>query len=152
MRLIRETLALAGLVLQIAILGYFWRALPQQIPKHFGATGAVDSYGDRSTLLILPAATLLMYGLLTVVSFFPQSFNYPVEVNDENRDRLETLALTMMGWLKAELTWLFAYLGWAIIRIALGHDTGLGWAFLPVTLVVVGLTIGNSIVQMRRAA
>ena len=57
----------------------------------------------------------------------------------------------MMGWLKAELTWLFAYIVWAVIRVALGRANGLGWAFLPLALAVVGFTIIAGVVKMRRA-
>jgi hypothetical protein len=119
---------------------------------HFGIGGAVDSYGDKSTLIILPFVSLLLYGLLTVVSFFPQWFNFPAEVTEENRGALEAIAISMMGWLKAELIWLFAYIGWAVIRVALGRANGLGWAFLPVTLAMVGFTIVAGIVKIRRAA
>ncbi len=119
---------------------------------HFGISGAADSYGDKSTLIILPVVTLLMYSLLTVVSFFPQWFNVPAEVTEVNRGRLEVIAISMMGWLKAELTWLFAYIGWAVIRVALGRAKGLGWAFLPVTLAVVSFTIIASVLNIRRAA
>jgi len=100
----------------------------------------------------LPAVTLGLYVLLTVIGFFPRSLNFPVEVTEENRGRLEPIALSMMGWLKAELTWLFTYIAWAVIRVALGRANGLGWAFLPVALVAVGLTVAFGIVQMRRAA
>jgi uncharacterized membrane protein len=151
-RYLREALALAGLALQIAIVWYFWSALPPQVPMHFGATGTVDSYGDKSTLMILPAITFGLYVLLTVIGFFPRSFNYPVEVTEENRGRLQATALTMMGWLKVELVWLFAYISWAVIRVALGRANSLGWAFLPVTLGVVGLTLALGIVHMRRTA
>jgi hypothetical protein len=152
MRLLRETLALAGLALQVTMVGYFWRALPPQVPMHFGISGAADDYGGKSTLLILPVATLLLYGLLTVVSLSPQRFNFPVEVTEENRDRLEAIAISMMGWLKAELTWFFAYIGWAVIRVALGQSNGLGWAFLPVTAAAIAFTVVAGIVRIRRAA
>ena len=70
----------------------------------------------------------------------------------ENRGALEAIAISMMGWLKAELTWLFAYIGWAVIRVALGRANSLGWAFLPVTLAVVGFTIASGVLKIRRAA
>ena len=39
------------------------------------------------TLIILPAVTLLLYGLLTVVSFFPRAFNFPAEVTEKTAAR-----------------------------------------------------------------
>ena len=152
MRLIQEALALAGLVLQMVLVGTYWHVLPSQVPMHFDARGAVDSYGDKSTLLILAGVTAGLYVLLTVVSFFPRYFNYSVEVTPGNRGRLETIATEMLGWMKAEFTWLFAYIAWATIRVATGRAAGLGWAFLPVMLAVIGVTIASAIVLMRRAA
>ena len=151
MRLLRESLALAGLVFQIGAVWYFWSALPAQVPMHFAANGAPDSYGGKSTLILLPAIAFLIYGLLTVVSFFPQSFNYPVEVTNENRGRLQAIALALGGWLKAELTWIFAYIGWVTIRVSLGHSDGLGGAFLLLMLGGVGATVIVALVLTFRA-
>jgi len=151
MRFLRETLALAGLAFQIGILGVYWNALPARVPTHYGLNGAPDDYGAKATLLTLPLVAIAIYGLLTTVSFFPQRFNYPVAVTEQNRERLQAIAGAMMGWLKAEVTWIFAYIGGADIRVALGVSSGLGWAFLPLMLSLVGATIAIAVVQMRRA-
>lgn len=152
MRALRETLAIAGLAFQIGILWRYWSTLPQNVPTHFGISGTPDAYGGKSTMLLLPAIAVLLYVLLTVISFFPQSFNYPVVVTDENRGRLQSIALALIGWLKAELTWLFAYISWITIRVSMGRSDSLGWQFLPVSLLVVGATVTAGIVQSRRAA
>jgi len=151
MRFLRETVAAVGLALQIGVVWYFWSAAPAQIPMHYGFNGQPDSYGSKSSMLALPVITLVLYAFLTILSFFPQGFNYPVEVTDRNRQRLQALGVAMIGWLKAEIAWLFAYITWIDIRVGLGTSSGLGWAFLPVVLAVIGGTIAIGIVQMRRA-
>jgi hypothetical protein len=152
MKMVRESLALAGLVFQIAVVWYFWSALPVRMPTHFGMHGTPDGYGGKSVMIILPAVTVFVYGLLTVVSFFPQSMNFPVAVTDENRGRLEAIGLTLLGWLKAELAWTFAYVSWATIQVGLGRSSGLGWGFVPLMLVVLGGTVFINLVRTFRAA
>jgi hypothetical protein len=152
MKLLREALALAGLAVQAAVLAYYWGALPSSVPTHFNAIGAIDGYGPKNALLIVPLVTVLLYCLLSLVCFFPESFNYPVPVTDENRGRLEPIAFALLGWLKAELAWLFVYLTWGSIRAAVGQAQGLGWEFLPATLAAVLGTIIAGVVRMRRVA
>jgi len=149
MRPLREILAIAGLAFQIAAVGIFWNALAARVPMHYGAAGTPDSYGDKSSVVVLLAVTAMLYGLLTVLSFFPQTFNYPVAVTDANRGRLQAIGVALLGWLKVELVWMFAYINWVTLRVGLGLSTGLGWYFLPVVLVATGATIAAAIVQMR---
>jgi uncharacterized membrane protein len=152
MRLVRETLALLGLVFSIAVVLYFWNQMPRQVPIHFTASGTPDAYGDKSELIIEPVIAAFLYFMLTVFSFFPQLFNYPVPVTDEKRPRLEAIAAAMLGWIKAEITWTFAYVIWGSMQVAAGRANGLGLAFLPVMLAVVGATVIWSILRLRRAA
>lgn len=150
MKPLREALALAGIAFQLWVVGSSWQNLPARVPTHYGFSGQADAYGGKSSLLLLPAVTIGLYLLLTVLSRFPQAFNYPLEVTAENRPRLEAIALGMIGWLKAELTWTFAYIEWTTIRQAQGLASGLGWGFLPVSLGVVLATVGIGLVWMFR--
>ena len=63
-----------------------------------------------------------------------------MEVTDANRPRLRALAAATLGWIKAELTWTFAYTVWVSIQVAAGRANGLSVAFLPVMLAVIGAT------------
>jgi hypothetical protein len=151
MRLVRETLALSGLVFQLAVVRYYWNQMPHRVPTHFDAGGTPNAYGEKSELLFVPVIAALLYAVLTVLSFFPQSFNYPVPVTDANRARLQSIAVGMLGWLKAELTWTLAYIVWSTVRVAVGRSGGPGIGFLPILLIVVGATIVSAILRMRRA-
>ncbi len=144
-------MALAALALQIGVVWFFWGHLPAQVPKHYGITGAPDDYGGKSTIIALPAVTILLYGLLTALSFFPRAFNYPVAVTDENRERLQATAVSLLGWIKVEITLLFLYIAWTDIQVGRNVSGGLGWGFLPAVLAVFGVTITVGIVQVRRA-
>jgi hypothetical protein len=147
----QEGLAVAALIFQFALLGLFWSDLPASVPTHYGFSGRPDQYGAKSSLFLSPLIACLLYGLLTVVSFLPETFNYPVQVTDENRARLQTITQNLLRWLKLELTWSFAYDTWSTIRVCSGTSAGLGQAFVPLMLVVVSATAMVAIFEMRRA-
>jgi len=151
MRLIRETIAAVACAFGIGVVWQSWQRLPAQIPTHFAGNGRPDGYGPPSTLWLVPAIALFLYSMLTIFSFFPQSFNYPVKVTDENRVHVQRIAVAMLGWLKAELMGTLAYITWATVRTAKGEANGLGLAFLPILLAMVGLTLTAGIVMTRRA-
>jgi hypothetical protein len=111
------------------------------VPVHFGLTGHPDGYGSKITLLALPATAVVLYLTLSVVVRFPAYFNFPVPVTDRNRRTLRTLAIDMIGWLKAEVMCIFAWLMLAAISTAEGHSSGLGSAFAPVSIGVIAATI-----------
>ncbi len=52
------------------------------------------------------------------------------------------LGTAVVGWLKAEVLWIFAWLMLTTVQIALGRSSGLSAAFLPVSLGVVAITVG----------
>jgi uncharacterized membrane protein len=146
-RTIAEGVALTALAAQFLYLAAVWQSLPAQIPTHFNASGAPDGYGGKAVALLMPCVALGMYILLTVISYFPETFNYPVAVTDANRPRLAAISIAMLAWMKAELTCTFAYITWATLRVS-----GLGWAFLPIMLATLAITMAAGIVQIRRAA
>ena len=56
-------------------------------------------------------------------------------------------SMAMVGWIKAEVCWMFAYICLAMVRNGMGLQIGLGVWFLPVTLVVV---LGTCVFYMTR--
>jgi len=149
---LREACSIVALVAIVAGVWLAWPQLPERIPTHFLAAGAPDGYGPKAAIWFLPAISIFLYLLLTVVTRFPRSFNYPVKVTDENRPRLEPLALGLLGWVKAEVLFILAWITLGTIRVALGKAAGLGPAFLFVSLGVVAVTIGWYMRGMFRAA
>lgn len=129
-----ELLSLLGLVGAAWMLIKFWPDLPAVIPKHFDAAGEVDAWGDRSSLYFLLGTNLVLYVMLTVVRKIPHTFNYPLKVTADNARRQYQLAIWYMALLKAQVVWLFLYLQWQTIQVALGHSSGLGTWFIAVVL------------------
>jgi uncharacterized membrane protein len=129
------------------------KQLPARIAVHFDMAGNPDGWDSPSMLPLFPVVAVAIYLLMTLVTQFPESFNYPVEVTAENRPRLEALALEMITWLKTEMVCLFAWIQWVIIEMARRGRGDLSFmALLPVFLVMIFGTVAWSIVAVRRAA
>jgi len=126
--------------------------LTGQIPTHFGPTGQPTAYGPPSMLLLFPIIGIVLYALMTAVSFFPSSFNYPVRVTAQNRPRLQQLALNLIAFLKAETLVLFAVIQQQTIQAVRQQTNGLPVLLMPAALVLIFLTIGAHLVAMRRSA
>jgi hypothetical protein len=56
----------------------------------------------------------------------------------------------MIGWLKAEIMCMFAFLTWTAVAVVQGRSQGLGTWFLPVTLVAIFGTVVLYLVRIRR--
>ena len=136
-----EILALSGLAFELGTMIYKWAALPTVIPTHFGFSGQPDDWSSKKWLLLLPALTVLLYMGLTWLSRYPQKLNYPWRIAERNAERQSRVIGSLISLLKAELVWLFAFVTWQAIRVALGQAAGLWIAFLPIVLVVIGGTV-----------
>jgi hypothetical protein len=137
-----ELVAAGGLVLVFIVLAQAWSGLPDRVPQHFGATGQPDTWGGKNILWLFPGVAAGLSLLLTIANRFPQTFNYPWPITEQNAEAQYVLARTLLTAMKAEIVVLMAYLEWETIRVALGRSAGLGVAFLPVFLGAMVLTTG----------
>lgn len=139
-----------GLHVAITVLARFGsESLPDRIPIHFDVKGQADGWGSPAVLFVLPAFTIILYLLFTVVTQFPGAFNYPVTVTVFNRKRLQNQALDMMAWLKAEIVSLLTWMQWVMVETARNPLRHLP-ALSQVAFVVVFATITFYIVRMYR--
>lgn len=137
-----EMVAIGGVIVGLVLPAFHWSTLPERVPSHFGVSGQADAWSARGFVWFLPAVTVFVHLLLTVVSLIPpRYYNYPWRITAENAPRQVRIARRLLCVLKAELVWLFVYLTWQTIRVALGQVSGLHSAFLPVTLAVVFGTV-----------
>jgi uncharacterized membrane protein len=154
----RRNLEIVGLAAMAAMLFIALRALfgpsqlPQLIPTHFGLDGQPDAWGSRWSLLSLPVVAVALYSLMTVVARRPSAFNFPVRVTPANRARLESLALDMIAWLKAELICVFAWIERVIVVAARNAQGSVSPLFMPIALAAIFGTVIWYFVAMRRAA
>lgn len=99
-------------------------SLPAKIPTHFDGAGAADGFGHKSTLAMLVFLAWFLFGLLTVVSFFPDVWSVP-----RRNPRTLAAAADMLAVMKFVTVLMFC---WLIFCSVQGRNLG-AW-FLPVTL------------------
>ena len=147
MKSLRELLATIGLLFAILTVAVQYHGLPHRIPVHFAANGLVDGWGDKSSLWFLVGITCLVYLGLTMIPFAPKgSFRLPI--SPKLRAAAVPLALDMVAWLKAELTWIFAAITWSTVVVAQGRSRGMTEWFIPLAMGVVIVTVLYYIARM----
>ena len=150
MRRIFDGIALAELLGMFFLLALNWRSLPEQVPVHFGMSGAPDRWSDPGSLLLLPCVGVFVFGVMTVVSMFPGSWNLPANLNEENRSRVFAIGAEMLACVKAQSMSLLFWINWRTIAVARGDAAGIG----PIALVIVpaiGVTMANYPIRINRA-
>jgi uncharacterized membrane protein len=155
MRRIPEILSVAALAAIFAVAAlalYGPERLPARIPTHFNAAGQPDGWGSPHTLLLFPAIGAALYLLMTWVARHPAAFNFPVRVTPRNRQRLESLALAMIAWLKTEVLCVFAWVEWGAIRAARHLEQGFFPRLMPILIALVFATIIGHVVAIFHVA
>lgn len=129
-----EIAALSGLMLLFGFAIYYFPRLPETIPSHFNGAGQPDEYSSKSTFWMLPAISIFIYVLLSLIALIPSQFNFTVKITPANAMKQYTLAIKLIRYLKAGIIWLFFYTSYVTIGVATKETTGLGSWFLPVVL------------------
>jgi uncharacterized membrane protein len=135
-----ESLALLGIGVNTGLAFGSYSSLPLTVPIHFNATGEADIYDDKSTLLLLSVAAIVIFLILTFLIRVPRMFRYPVRVTQHNAQRQYENAALMLRLMNITIAWTFAYVTYGTIGISLETMDGLGPWFLP-TVVLVMLVI-----------
>ena len=107
----------AGCFAHRQVLGGFARSNSDS----FRLRGAADAWGDKVTIWIVPAVAAIIFAVLTAVSRYPHTFNYPVPITSENARRQYLLGRGLLVWLKAQICWLLAFVVRQQILVALGN-------------------------------
>jgi uncharacterized membrane protein len=147
LKTVRELIALAGLVFAWAVVTDFYSRLPERIATHFNEAGVANGFGARSTLWVLVGIALLLYATLSAINWVPRMVSLKRPLAPERERVVLAEVMGMVGWVKAEMCWMFGYLALAMVRNGMGLQVGLGVWFLPVTLLVV---LGTCVVYLVR--
>jgi hypothetical protein len=150
MKTIRESFTIIGLVGPAVWLWLMWDAIPAVVPVHYGANGVANGYAGKQALWVLVAVSVFLYLLLRIILRFVRAFNLPVKVGAALRPRMEAEVVEMIGWLRLEITWLFAFLIVSSARVAEKLAGGLGsWALVVPGLLIMS-TVGIFLFRMSR--
>jgi len=126
-----EVVGVVLLVLYIAFIIGSWGNLPDKIPAHFNAAGIVDRWGNKSEMIILPVITALTYAGMSIIMFFPKTWNVPKARSVENSYYVYSTIKTMMIFLKSEIVATFFFISYYSTK-----GSNLPVWFLPVYLII----------------
>jgi uncharacterized membrane protein len=149
-KIVRELIAFGGMVFAAAVVGDFYSRLPERIATHFNAEGVANGFGARSTLWVVLGIACFLYAMLSMINFVPGVVNLKRPLSPEREKLVLAESMTLVGWVKVEVCWMFAYICLAMVRNGMGMQVGLGRWFLPVTLVVVFGTMGFYLARIFR--
>ncbi len=135
----------------LVLASMYWQNMPDRIPTHFDFFGQPNGWGGKSSFLIFPVMSLILFAMLTFFSFAPEFGNFPWEITDENAERQYHLIRVLLGWLKAEAMVILLYFEWITIRVSLGKAAWTSGLFMPAMLGVITCTILAYLVMGWRA-
>ncbi|MDQ3219224.1 MAG: DUF1648 domain-containing protein [Acidobacteriota bacterium] len=147
-----EILAVVGLLLHVLTVLGTWNLLPESIPVHFNFAGQADASGERSDIILLFGLNVLFYVGLTWLARYPQKFNYPWKITQNNAGRQYHLVRIFMKVIKCQTVWLFAIISLQTRGISLGQANSLGYLFVPLVITITSATVIGYFVVASRSA
>lgn len=124
-----------AVTISFMILG--WENLPDEIPAHFNAAGEVDRFGSQWELLILPVIGIVPGLGMEVLERYPEIHNYPVRLNDTNREAFYLNSRIMLNLSKNSIFIVFSIAIFEMMHVAINNISLLGGWLLPVILILI---------------
>ncbi|HWO74734.1 MAG TPA: DUF1648 domain-containing protein [Bacillus sp. (in: firmicutes)] len=118
-----------------------WNEIPDRVPTHFNVFGEADDWGGKGFIWVLPLVGIFIWTMMTVLGKHPHTFNYMVQITEENAERQYRNGKLLMNMIKNEIILLFSYLSFSTIQVAKGGTMLLGIWELPIVLVTIFGTI-----------
>lgn len=140
---ILETIGCLMLLALVTYTAFRYAGMPEQIPTHYNGLGEVDGWGSKTSLWIVPGASALTYGLLTLVAFFPGAWNYPGKIPAENLPAAENKVRQMLMFMKLLITALFFYLQLQMLKLSESVSMGVTFVFLLLMLLIIVYFMGS---------
>lgn len=122
-----------------------WSQIPDQIPTHYNFASEPDRYGGKGSLILMMALAWVVFFTITISVRYPDKWNMPVEVTEENRSRLYAITRAMMEVIKILTVALFILL----FTTAAANITMPAWPMIAIVVAIL-VTVVIAIVMMRR--
>lgn len=142
--------------ISLVLLGFYfvWSNfgdLPEQVPVHWDWNGHANRWDTPTQLFMLPGIGLFMYLFMTIMSFFPSKFKYPMKVTDSNRAAVYAMAVRMLQWTKLLSIALTSYISYATVSAALsgGREMISMWPVAIFVALTLGISFYTMILQKR---
>lgn len=129
------------------IILYNYSNLPDIIPTHYNASGQVNGYGKKITIILLPIIGTVIFIGMTVLNKYPHIYNYPSNITEMNALTQYTYATKMIRYLKCAIVFIFFLIDLFTYLTAKGRTNGLGYLFLPFMLALFFIPTGYYIVK-----
>ena len=133
------------IIFLITLIGFnFWlyKISPQVIPGHFDISGKPNRYDDKKILFVMPAIALVLFLLLNTLVRYPQIYNYPQSITEENAPAYYRQGVKMMRFLNLGIMFLFLGIEFEFFRGIKDNYLPLHWWELVLAiLVTIGLPI-----------
>ena len=142
---IETVVSLLCLVGVIVYLLLAWGSIPDRVPGHYNALGEVDHWSNKSSLIVLPIISWLIFGFITLVERYPQIWNTGITVTEQNRERVYRLLKNLIALVKMFVLLMFGSLT-VLSSLALNLPM---WYILAFLVALFG-TIAVCIVQLNR--
>jgi uncharacterized membrane protein len=135
-----EAAAFLGLVTiwSLAVTAYI--NLPEIIPTHFGINGKADDWGNKVTVFILPAISMVLFIGISILNRFPHIFNYPVRVTAENANFLYSRGTRLIRIIKVSILIIMLFIEFQIY-LPKGTEKVPGWFIFSILSIPVLLPI-----------
>lgn len=126
-KLQKLSLLIGAMTIAVPIL--FWNRIPEQIPLHYNSSGLVDNWSDKSSLVLLFLAIVLLMGMMSIAVYFVKT-NMDSKYSS-NCERSEmNIVYPMLIVMNLVLQIMFAYIMFCVTTCR-----RLGPLFLPIFLI-----------------
>ena len=129
----------------IAYLIINWNNIGDNVASHYNSVGQIDSWGSKSSLIILPIITMIVNASMSGVLFFPQSLDIPIKLTEENYVKVYELTRDLMNFTKIAINISFLYM-----TIMSANCKPLGTWFLAIFLTVIFMPIFIYYIKIRK--
>lgn len=133
-----DFVSLAILVLAWIFLLSTYAYMPEIVPIHLDGSGKADGFANKTSLFIGPSISLIIYIVLTYLNKYPQIYNYPSVINENNAAQYYTIGSRMIRYLKLSVMIVFLLIQFEIFAIAKGIEFDIGvWSLIiPLTIIL----------------
>ncbi|MGL5652341.1 MAG: DUF1648 domain-containing protein [Paraclostridium sp.] len=129
----------------IAYLIINWNNIGDNVASHYNSVGQIDSWGSKSSLIILPIITMIVNASMSSILFFPQALNIPVKITEENYVKVYDLTRGLMNFTKIAINISFLYM-----TIMSANGKPLGTWFLPIFLTIIFMPMAIYYIRVRK--
>ncbi|HEY9731344.1 MAG TPA: DUF1648 domain-containing protein [Drouetiella sp.] len=130
-------MTLSVLCATISVVYCYWSVLPEQVVVHFDIFGAPDHYGPKSTLLMLCGMSVFNFLLMSILSYFPHTFNYLRPITESNAAHQYLLARKFIFVMNLEVTGIMFFAIWSCIQVTIGAAKSLDMVSMLTLLVAI---------------